>query len=333
MNYAGLFTFTVFTPTYNRAHTLPRVWRSLRQQTFRDFEWVIVDDGSTDGTDVLVSRWIANSLFPIRYLRQSHGHKKTAANLAAREARGRLLLPLDSDDECVPGALERLHWHWENIPEDQRDRFSAVTALCVYPDGRIVGDRFPCVDWLDSDSVEVFHRWSVAGEKWGFQRTDVMRRFPFPEDCAGYVPESVVWDRIARYYKTRYVNEALRIYHESPDGITRRTSPSFQNSAGHALWMSEILSNQWPFFRYKPVWFVRCSINYTRFRLHSNQADVPKSRPFAAGAAMLIATMRPLGYLAYASDRLGLARRQRRIIQALRQFARGTHEAGQSFQN
>ena len=91
--------FTVFTPTFNRAHTLGRVYASLRAQTYTDFEWLIVDDGSTDGTEELVRGWMAEAPFPLRYLTQVHGHKKAAFNRGVREANGELFVALDSDDE------------------------------------------------------------------------------------------------------------------------------------------------------------------------------------------------------------------------------------------
>jgi len=301
------FAFTVFTPTYNRAHTLPRVWESLRRQTFRDFEWIVVDDGSTDNTHEIVSAWIKEADFPIRYLRQAHGHKKAASNLAVREARGELFLPLDSDDECVPNALERFWWHWNNIPAEQRLNFSAVTALCAHEDGTIVGARFPCSEWFDSDSLEVFHKWRVKGEKWGFQRTDIMRQFPFPDHISGFVPEGVVWSRIALEYKTRWVNEPLRIYHESADALTRRSTSlnSKRSSApGNVLWMTSVLTNEWPYFRYNKRWFIRCAINFTRFNLHCGDAGVSKGHGFKWSAGLLILAMYPLGCLAYLIDRV-----------------------------
>src|SRR5262245_31274251 len=85
------YTFTVFTPTYNRAHLLPRVYESLRQQTFRDFEWLVIDDGSKDNTGEVVQAWQRDAPFPIRYLAQPNGGKHTAVNRGAKEARGRLL--------------------------------------------------------------------------------------------------------------------------------------------------------------------------------------------------------------------------------------------------
>ncbi len=297
-------TFTVFTATYNRANTLPRVWQSLRRQTFRDFEWLIVDDGSIDNTPDVVSHWLGQTDFSVRYLRQHHGHKKAAYNLAVRAARGSLLLPLDSDDECIPTALERLWWHWSQIPPELRQQFSAVTVLCAYPDGTVVGDRFPCIDWLDSDSIEVFHKWRVDGDKWGFQRTDVMRQFPFPDHIPGFVPEGIIWSRIARSYKTRYVNEILHVVHTSPDGLTRSRLDPADSAPGSAFWMASILRTEWPYFHYNRPWFLKCALNFTRFNLHAGSRGLKQLRSFAWFARFLILVAYPFGYLAYVMDRI-----------------------------
>ena len=135
--------FTVFTPTYNRAATLPRVYASLAAQTCRDFEWLVVDDGSTDGTAALVEGWRRAAPFPLRYLRQANAGKHVAHNRGVAAARGALFLTLDSDDACVPEALARFRHHWEAIPAAARGGFSAVTALCVDPAGQLLGPPFP----------------------------------------------------------------------------------------------------------------------------------------------------------------------------------------------
>ena len=173
------YTFTVYTGTRNRAHTLRRPYDSLRSQTFRDFEWLIVDNDSTDGTDALVAEWQAEADFPIRYLRHENRGHHGSSNRAVTEARGELFLTLDSDDGCTPDALERFKPVWEDIPAEQRDRYSAVTALCVDENGDPTSGRFP-FDPTDSNTTELRYRYHVTGEKWGFQRTDVMRAHPYP---------------------------------------------------------------------------------------------------------------------------------------------------------
>ncbi len=135
--------FTVLTPTFNRAHTLPRVWESLRAQTFDAFEWVVVDDGSSDGTADLIAGWAAEAQFPVRYVRQENKGKHVAMNRGVAVSAGELIVSLDSDDACIPTALERLAFHWRSIPEDRRFAYYAVVCQCADVSGRFVADPFP----------------------------------------------------------------------------------------------------------------------------------------------------------------------------------------------
>jgi glycosyltransferase involved in cell wall biosynthesis len=306
---APVCCFTVFTPTYNRARTLNRVYRSLSGQTFTDFEWLVVDDGSTDDTGELIARYQAEDRFPIRYFRQEHGHKKVAFNRGVREARGELFLSLDSDDEAMPSALEILHRHWQAIPEQERPTFCGVTGLCVDVRGRVVGSRFPA-DVLDSDSLEIRYRYRVTGEKWGFLRTDVLRMYPFPEDVEGHVPEDVVWSAIATRYRTRFVNETLRVYHAEEDSITRggRRRPD-ANADGHALWAREVLCREWRWLPFAPQWFLRMGANYTRFHLHMRRGRPGRRWPLKGLVPRgIMAASWPLGLGLYLLDRWRLPR-------------------------
>jgi glycosyltransferase involved in cell wall biosynthesis len=299
------YRFTVFTPTYNRAHTLLRVYESLKRQTFRDFEWLIVDDGSTDNTRERVERWRQDNLISIRYFWQPNSHKKTAFNRGVTEARGELFLTMDSDDEAMPNALESLNRHWMSIPDSQRSHFSAVTGLCIDTTGEIVGSRFPA-DVLDSDTSEVFYRYGVVGEKWGFQRSDILRQFPFPEDVDGYVPEGVVWSAIAAHYKTRFINEVLRIYHNENVSITREGTAEDRiqrHADGHALWAREVICNEWRWFLFDPKWFLKMAANYTRFHLHLQKLQSRKRWPLnGLFPRMLVMLMWPVGVARYELD-------------------------------
>lgn len=214
--------FTVFTPTFNRARTLPRVYDSLCAQTFTNFEWLIVDDGSADDTPTLVQGWIDAGRLAVRYLRQANAGKHVAFNRGVREARGELFVPLDSDDSCVPQALERFHHHWKAIPEDGRSGFSGITCLCRDDRGRIVGGPLPA-DTLDGRPFEVMSRLRRQGEMWGFHRTSVLSAFPFPEvPGERFVPEGLVWNRIGQRYQIRFINEALRGYHDTADSLSAK---------------------------------------------------------------------------------------------------------------
>ena len=262
------YQFTVFTPTYNRAYTLHRVYDSLKHQTYRNFEWLVVDDGSTDNTKELVVQWQQEAGFPIRYAWQENQGKARAWNHGVRLAQGELFLTLDSDDACTANALERLIYHWNSIPTQERHQFSAVTAHCVNQHGQLVGNKFP-EDVFDSTSFEIKTTHNVSGEKWGFQRTEIMRQFTFPEiQNEKYISPSIVWNRISLAYKTRYVNEILRIYYENGlDSIIRYSAKlRAQNPIGASLFYQEYTRLPIPL-----TWKIKGLVNYIRFSLHAHK--------------------------------------------------------------
>lgn len=268
----------------------------MSAQTFTDFEWLIVDDGSTDGTAALVRRWQSEASFSIRYLCQANAGKHVAFNRGVRNARGRLFLTLDSDDACAPNSLERLLYWWESIPEDERSGFSAVTTLCQDQHGRILGRKFPRSP-LDSTSVELRMRYRVKGEKWGFQRTDVLRDHPFPEpEGVKFVPESTVWRAIDRRYRTRFVNEVLRTYWVPEDGRETLSTVTEATLEGHVQMHRATLNENMEWLFVNPMAFVRAAAHMSRFSLQ--QGMPPRSivtlvRPPLA-RALVVATF-PLG--------------------------------------
>lgn len=295
--------FTVFTATFNRAHTLHRVYDSLVCQTLQDFEWLIVDDGSTDSTREVVERWQREAAFPIRYYHQPNAGYHMAFNRGAELARGELFLSLGSDDACKPYALERFHHHWMAIPEVEREQFSAVTGLCEDQHGRLHGGRFP-VDVLDSDPRELLYRYKTPGEKWGFHRTEVLRQFPFPAvKGVSHVPGNIVWCAIGRHYKTRYVNEVLRIYYcdEGDDALSAVTPAGGARAA--LLRDTVALSRDLDaFFAAAPRYFLKRAAGVTRFALHERAGIGPwRSLPWRAQA--LVCLMAPAGFALYCRDR------------------------------
>lgn len=304
------YQFTVLTPTFNRAHTLGRAYQSLVRQTFRDFEWIVIDDGSTDGTAELVEALQAAASFPIIYARQENRGKGEAVNHGVGLARGELTAVLDSDDACTPHALERFHAHWTSLPPDERSRFAGLTALCMDESGRIVGDSFPA-DVFDSDGLEMQYRFRAhGGEKWMVHRTEVLRQFPFPPRPPGsrsYIPETLVWDEVARRYRCRYVNEPLRIYHCSSGSDHLGTAPLRTNAFGcHKLWRHVLeLSADW--FLHWPTRFLEAAVQYVRFSLHLGIGVGQQRRHLVSRRARMlwVAALGP-GWAVFARDRVRL---------------------------
>ena len=300
---AGPPIFTVFTATFNRAHTLPRVYDSLTRQTLRSFEWVVVDDGSTDGTRDLVEGWAARAAFPVRYLYQPNAGKPAALNRGVQVARGELFLNLDSDDTCVPTALERLLHHWHAIPEAERSQFTGVTGLCLDERGKLHGRPYRRAV-MDSDSLEMHFRYRDRWERWGFHRTDVLRAFPFPVDPdARFVSESVVWFRIARRYRTRFVNEALRLYHVAerrPDQLTALSRGAMRGRLPYHVMVLTELREWW---RPAPLEFVRSALAYSRYSYTLGVGRTEQLRSVHGPMRVLVALAQPAGWLVSRLDR------------------------------
>jgi len=306
--------FTVFTATYNREHTLHRVYDSLSQQTFRDFEWLIVDDGSVDGTKDLVNKWINEANFPIRYAYQKNQGKHVAFNHGVRLARGQLFISLDSDDACVPNALETFMENWKNIPAEIRGGFTGVCALALDQFGKMVGNKFP-KDVLDSDSLEIVHRYKIFGDKWGFQRTDVLRRNGFPEIRGqSYVPENIVWGRIAKHYKERFINVALlvnyRLETDRNDQLT--ASPVWKNPQSRIYGHLCALNERIEWFYHDPIFFFKSAVNVGRISYH---IGMPLKEQFHQlenhKARILWFIGLPVGRLLYLRDRFRRMRMER----------------------
>jgi glycosyltransferase involved in cell wall biosynthesis len=290
--------FTVFTPTYNRAGLLRQAYDCLREQTFRDFEWLIVDDGSSDGTRALVEEWQREKVLDIVYVYQENRGKHVAFNRATAQARGELLLPLDSDDVCVPTALERLLKWWLDIPASERGRYSGVSCQCADKQGQIVGGSFPSA-FVDAYPVDFMVRERIQGEKWGFCRVDVLRAFPFPENPGErFVPEGLVWNRIGRHYKIRFVDEPLRIYEALPGGLTKSLVPlraAYPEST--CQYYREYLQFDLPLSIR-----ARVLINYVRFFFHCRRRALLRNSDFAASVGSVMEL--PVGYTVSLLDRL-----------------------------
>ena len=252
--------FTVFTPTYNRAHTLHRVFESLCKQTYCDFEWLLVDDGSIDNTKELIETWIKMADFSIRYFWQENSGKHIAYNLGIREARGQMFAVLDSDDALVPNALERLFKLWNEIPKCERSSFCLIGGLCRDQDGAVIGNSFPRSPF-DTTAQESAFVNPVRGEKFVARRTDIFRRYPFPEIAGtNYIPEPLVDLQIGRSYKFRFVNEVFRIYYVDKTSANLSSRKNVVLGArGRLCYNLWLLNHELKYIRYSPGSFIKAA--------------------------------------------------------------------------
>lgn len=208
---------TILTPTFNRAHTLPRVFESLQNQTFKDFEWLLIDDGSTDRTKELVEEFQQKANFKIRYYYQQNQHKFLTFFRGIDLAESQYFSPLDSDDALPDDSMEILVNTWQKIHEHQNIVF--VSTLCEDQFGNIVGDRFPETPLICS-IFDMRYKHKIKGDKWGMGKTDIYKKMKLNfENLAGkgFIPEGVFqfqFDKIGLHY---CINEVTRIYFRDKD--------------------------------------------------------------------------------------------------------------------
>lgn len=117
---SGIPFFTIITPVYNRSNIVKRTFSSVENQIFRDFEYIIIDDGSTDNLDVIVNEFMQNTKIPVMYIKKENGGVHTARNIGIKNGKGTLLIMIDSDDELKEDCLQNAYNEWQKIPEDER---------------------------------------------------------------------------------------------------------------------------------------------------------------------------------------------------------------------
>lgn len=249
------YKITLFTPTYNRAYILDTLYRSIQRQTFRDFEWLIVDDGSSDNTVGLIQKWMADGNdFPIRYYRQENGGKCRAINKGLDLAEGELFFTVDSDDYLTDDALEKvLQWE-EELPNDRKycgfagnlgttpNKTTNRIFEKAYVDGTAL-DRYGIVD---GERAMVFY-------------TNIHRNYPYPVfEGENFMTEAITWNRMAHDgYKMRFYNDIIWVFEYKEDGLTKAGSSIFlKNPRGYGMLLREKAEYlKWSKIRFLQMWY------------------------------------------------------------------------------
>ncbi len=267
-------TFTVFTATFNRAHTLDRPYASLQAQTFRDFEWIVIDDGSTDATREKVERWVSEKPFPIVYERQENQGKHIAHNCAVALARGSLFVILDSDDELAPEALARFHHHWVALSEEEKREFLGVVCLCRDgATGEVLGRR-PSNAPLKVPALEYVLRERIRHDLAACVRIELLREHLFPAiPDAKLIPEGAIWARFMRRTKMVVIDEVLETKHYQADGYTRNLVASYRRHAPGRYWyfLTNLSENADLLRRYDKGRWLKDTVQLGRLMFHARR--------------------------------------------------------------
>ena len=236
---------TIFTPTYNRAYILNDAYESLKRQTNQNFEWLIVDDGSTDATDELVENFKKEGVISIRYIKKTNGGQHTALNLAIEMVDDGLLMILDSDDTLKENAVERILFWANSINEEN---IAGVSGLRIHKDGSVIGDKwFIKKEYIDATNLER-KKYGLRGDKAEAYFVSILKKYyPIPVFSGeNDVEKGVLWNRIAADgYKIRWFNEGIYYCEYLNDGMTKNIEKNYiKNFQGYTLWIKENFSYQ-----------------------------------------------------------------------------------------
>lgn len=239
---------TVFTPAYNRAYILPILYNSLEEQTCKDFEWLVVDDGSTDETRELITEFQKNSTFPIRYFYQENSGKHIAINLGSEKAKGHLFFIVDSDDYLAKNAISTLIEKYETIKDKNNVGGIAIGCRSIKNNGAIIySKQLPQHEML-LDHNELVYKEGITGDFATAFKTDLQRQYPYPHvEDEKFFRESYVYRQIGKKYKTLYIDDPIYFADYLEDGLTSKSWQLLKKSPkGASLFFKELSKENIP---------------------------------------------------------------------------------------
>lgn len=256
---------TIFTPLYNRASYLDRVYQSILNQNDFEIEWIIVDDGSNDHPRSVIDPWIAEADFKIIYQYQNNQGKHTAINKGVELASGAYFFILDSDDYLPKNALLNTRTKINLI--DSNDAFAGVCGRIQYINGLIVGSQFQ--GDIQSNSIDIRFVHKISGDLVEVFKTDVLKENLFPVfDKERFCPEALVWNRIAQNYDLLFFNEPIYVCEYLADGLTSNiVKIRMKSPKASMLYYSELFKAPIPFIQK-----LKALLNFWRFSFNSSQS-------------------------------------------------------------
>ena len=210
---------TILTPTYNRGELLQKLYRSLCAQCCKDFEWLIIDDGSKDETEQYVNQMKGEADFSIYYHKKENGGKHTALNYAYQHIKTPLTFIVDSDDTLTPNAI--------SIIQDIYEKYRNEKELCGFsflrgkPEGGYLSDSGVPIEGMKETYVECRINRGIGGDMAEVWYTRCLKEYPFPIfEGEKFLGEDVVWIRMSEKYKMRFFNKVIYISNYLDDGLT-----------------------------------------------------------------------------------------------------------------
>lgn len=261
--------YTLFTPTYNRAHLLPALFESMEIQSFKNFEWLVIDDGSKDNTEEVISDLKKKASFPVRYIKQPNGGKHSAFNRAIEEANSEWFVCIDSDDPLTPNALVNM----EKAAAMVNEEAAGFVGICISPDGKPLETRIKEPFYSDTiDIRDVYHLW---GEPEVY-RLSVLKNYRFPIfEGEKFITEAIIFDQLTLKNKLLYTNLQMQIKEYLPGGLTdNQTKIRIESPNGTLAYYKQRAKLSRKFFCK-----IKALINYSRFYIHARKNGVRLNEP------------------------------------------------------
>lgn len=240
-------TVTVFTPTYNRGYIISQLYNSLKSQTSKNFEWIIIDDGSTDNTKEIINQFILENIINIKYIYQENSGKQRAINNGVKLAKGELFFIVDSDDFIEDDAISKIEKKWMSIHNKE-----GYAGLCYrkkhITNNKIIGQPYPEQEF-DSTSLDLAYKYNINVDKAEIFKTDILGKYQFPEiEGEKFVPEAYIWFKIANDdYKLRCCDDGIYCCEYLPDGLSSNFIHNLRkNPTGFLLFYKNLLSYPQP---------------------------------------------------------------------------------------
>lgn len=235
------YRFTIFTPCYNSEKFIHRVIESLESQTFKDFEWLVINDASKDNTHAIIEAYLPRASFPVQYynLQQNQMLSKNF-NMAFEKAQGELMVFAGHDDRFDAETLQVFDETWKRLGNDD---ISGIWCRCRDQHGNPVGNEFPQAEMV-SNYFTLFMDHIYTQERFGCTRTAVLNQYRFDTSESNYISEGSMWGKIGLSYNTIYLNRILRTYYIEADNAAAMTKSGRAKYAGasyydHTLWVNQ----------------------------------------------------------------------------------------------
>ena len=292
---------TIFTPTYNRGYTIEKLYKSLLKQREQNFEWLIIDDGSTDNTKQIVEELIKKNEVNLRYIYKNNSGKYRAINDAIKIANGELFMIVDSDDYLEENAIDTIKKYYNEI-SDNND-FIGVVGLkgnkngdvyTAYLNEKNCKNKYYNLKYLDADFIDYRYKYKISGDRAEVCKTKELKKFKFPEiSNEKFMGEGYLWNMIAEAnYKFRYFNEVIYVAEYLEDGLSYNIKKILRNSPINEM----TCCNQITGIKRIPLKNrIKASINYYRY---GKVASLPIRQLFKSSKNKILSVVTiPISYI------------------------------------